>query len=138
MGGFVRVATACLLVLNLAGCAQMAARNAMANAGNCLKEARATPEGHVVAARIWMGTGGEEDTADKLVDTKPLTKDERNALVRYHAKLQACRQIIIDHDNRYAAWETPYWQEAFQRSDAIYLKLVSGEIPVGIAEQTEY
>jgi hypothetical protein len=70
-----------------------------------------------------------------LVDAKPVTKDERNALVRHHSKVQACRQIIIDHDNRYAAWETPYWQEAFQRSDAIYLKLVSGEMPVGVANR---
>jgi hypothetical protein len=26
------------------------------------------------------------------------------------------------------AWETPYWEEYFQRSDAIFYKLASGEI----------
>ena len=29
----------------------------------------------------------------------------------------------------------PYWQDYFARSDAIYLKLVSGEIPVGAANR---
>ena len=39
------------------------------------------------------------------------------------------------HDNRFAAWETPYWEEYFQRSDAIFYKLASGEIPVGLANK---
>jgi hypothetical protein len=43
--------------------------------------------------------------------------------------------MVIAHDNRYAAWETPYWQEFFQRADAIFYKLVSGEISVGLANK---
>ena len=65
----------------------------------------------------------------------PLTKTERDALVRVNNKLQRCRQIIIEHDNRFAAWETPYWQEFFQRTDAIHLKLAAGEIAVGVANK---
>jgi hypothetical protein len=49
--------------------------------------------------------------------------------------MQPCRQIIIAHDNQYAAWETPYWQDLFQRGDAIFYKLASGEIPVGLANK---
>jgi hypothetical protein len=45
------------------------------------------------------------------------------------------RQIILAHDNAYAAWETPYWQDYFQRSDQIFYKLASGEISVGLANK---
>jgi hypothetical protein len=128
------------IVVNLAGCglvaqqqAREATHEAILSAGNCIKEARATPEGQIVGARLWLNDG--TDTADKLSDPKPLTKDERNAFVIMHNKLLACRQIIIAHDNQYAAWETPYWQDLFQRGDAIFYKLASGEIPVGIANK---
>jgi hypothetical protein len=117
----------------LVGCAQIAVKQAAGDAMNCVKTARGTPEGQIVFARLWVGDGS--DNADKLVDPKPLTKDERNALLQYHNQVQACRQIVIAHDNRYAAWETPYWQELFQRSDAITFKLASGEIPVGVANR---
>ena len=46
-----------------------------------------------------------------------------------------CRQIIVSHDNRYAAWETPIYQEFFERSDQIFYKLASGELPVGLANR---
>jgi hypothetical protein len=82
-----------------------------------------------------MDTGDDTDTADKLSDTKPLSQSERNALVQVHSKMQRCRQIIIEHDNKYAAWETPYWQEFFQRGDAIFYKLASAELPVGLANK---
>jgi hypothetical protein len=49
--------------------------------------------------------------------------------------MQPCKQIILTHDNNFAAWETPYWQQFFQRSDEIFYKLASGEIPVGIANR---
>ena len=55
--------------------------------------------------------------------------------MQVHNKMRRCRQIIIEHDNRFAAWETPYWQEAFQRADAIHLKLATGEIAVGVANR---
>jgi hypothetical protein len=55
--------------------------------------------------------------------------------VRVHNKIRSCRDIVIAHDNRFAAWETPYWQEFFARSDAIIYKLASGEIPVGLANK---
>jgi hypothetical protein len=68
------------------------------------------------------------DTPTKLSDPKPLTKDERDALVRVQSKMQPCRQIIIAHDKSNAAWETPYWQELFQRGDLIFAKLASGDV----------
>jgi hypothetical protein len=115
------------------GCGQLALRELTTNVSNCTSELRASPEGQIVYARLWVGDG--TDTAAKLNDPKPLTKEEQNALVQLHSKGQRCRAMIIAHDNRYAAWETPYWQEFFQRSDAIFYKLASGEISVGLANK---
>lgn len=128
-----RVALAFFIALFIPSCAQMAAKQAGANAMACFQEVRATPEGQLVYARLWRND--ESDTASKLTDTKPLTEAEKAALVQVHTANQKCRQIIIAHDNRYAAWETPYWQELFQRSDAVFYKLASGEISVGLANR---
>jgi hypothetical protein len=115
------------------GCARLAAQKAITSATDCIKEARASPDGQIVYGRLWAND--DTDTAAKLSDPKPLTKDEQNSLVKVHNKIQACRQIIIAHDNQFAAWETPYWQDFFQRSDAIFYKLASGEMSVGIANK---
>ena len=83
--------------------------------------------------RVWAFD--DSDTAAKLSDPATLTAEQRNALVQVHNRQVQCRQIIITHDNRFAAWETPYWEEYFQRTDAIFYKLASGEIPVGLANK---
>jgi hypothetical protein len=87
----------------------------------------------MVSARLWRGDG--TDTAAKLSDRKPLTPAERDALVRAHNKAVQCRQIVISHDNQYAVWETPIYQEFFERSDQIFYKLASGEISAGLANK---
>jgi hypothetical protein len=126
-----------VIASNLVGCAKMIAQNAaqtaVTEAVTCFKDVRSSPEGQIVYARAWAND--DSDTADKLTDSKPLTKDERNALVKVHNKMQACRQIIIAHDNKFAAWETPYWQDLFQRGDAIFYKTAGGEISVGLANK---
>ena len=99
----------------------------------CMADLLATPEGQVAKKHIWMDDG--TDTAEKLSDPHPLTPTERNALVQAHAKWVQCRQIIINHDNQFAAWETQYWQELYQRDDQIFYKLASGEMPVGLANK---
>ena len=43
--------------------------------------------------------------------------------------------MIISDDSRSAAWELPYWLDYFQRSDAVFNKLASGELPVGLANK---
>jgi hypothetical protein len=132
-----RFAKACFVItagsITMMGCAQIAATRAVSDASTCVKNVRSSPEGQIVYARLWASD--DTDTADKLSDTKPLSQSERNALVQVHNKVRACRDIIIAHDNRFAAWETPYWQEFFQRGDAIFYKLASGELPVGIANK---
>jgi hypothetical protein len=35
----------------------------------------------------------------------------------------------------YAAWETPYWEEYFERNEQIISKLESGDMPVGLANK---
>ena len=55
--------------------------------------------------------------------------------MRIQRAIVPCRQIILEHDNKCAAWETPYWQEYFERNDAVGLKLAAGEIPVGPANR---
>ena len=132
-----RLAKACLVVAaagaTTVDCAQIAATRAVSDATTCVKNVRASPEGQITYARLWAND--DTDTADKLSDTKPLSQSERNALVAVHNKVRACRDIIVAHDNRFAAWETPYWQEYFQRGDALFYKLASGELPVGVANK---
>jgi hypothetical protein len=123
----------CWIALGLTGCAQMAVQQAVKDTTICGQEAKAAPEGQVVHARLW--NFDDSDTAAKLRDPAPLTKEEQNALVQLHNKIVKCREIVLSHDRRYAAWETQYWQEYFQRSDAIFYKLASGEIPVGLANK---
>jgi hypothetical protein len=117
----------------LAGCAQIAANRAVADAKACLQAVKETPDGQLLRRRLWAND--ETDTPDKLSDPNPLTKDEREALVRQHGKVIPCRQIILNHDNRFAAWETPYWQELFQRTDDLYVRLAAGEMPAGTANR---
>ena len=38
-------------------------------------------------------------------------------------------------DGRSATWELPYWLDYFKRGDAIFNKLASGELPVGLANK---
>jgi hypothetical protein len=121
------VLTGCVLV------AQQAAKDAVANFTKCTADNMDTREGQMVTARMWRGDG--TDTAAKLSDPKPLAPAERDALVQLHNRALQCRQIIISHDNRYAAWEAPIYQEFFERSDQIFYKLASGEIPVGLANK---
>ena len=86
----------------------------------------ATPDGELVYRRVWRGDG--TDTASKLSDPTPLTPPERDALPRLHAATQPCRQMILDHDRRFATWETPYWQVFFATGDGIRTKLAAGEL----------
>jgi hypothetical protein len=126
-----------IAVFTSAGCAaiigQVTTIDAIKKAKACMADVHATPEYQMVAPRLWQFD--DTDTAAKLSDPKPLGPAERNALVQVHNKIVLCRQIIILHDNQFAAWETPYWQDYFQRSDEIFYKLASGELPVGIANK---
>ena len=75
---------------SMAGARQVAKR-ASASAASCLKENKASPEGQIIYTRLWAND--DTDTADKLSDPKPLTKDQQNALVKLHSRVQVCRQI---------------------------------------------
>ena len=135
---FLTMAAAVLAAgIALAGCArivgQLDAQNAVKNATSCMQGVWATPEGQLLSGRLWRFN--EMDTASKLSDPNPLTKREQDALVVVHNQLQPCKQIILTHDNSFAAWETPYWQEYFQRNDELFYKLASGEISVGLANK---
>lgn len=134
---------ACLLLLAafavpaVTGCAQLgtqeAAKQARASFAKCGAENRASPEGQMISGRLLMGDG--TDTAAKLLDPYPLTPAEQAALVQLHNKAAQCRQIIIAHADQYAAWQSPFLQEYVQRSDEIFNKLASGELPVGLANK---
>jgi hypothetical protein len=124
------------LAVPLADCAVVGAldaQNAVKKATSCLQAVKDSPEGQLVYARLWRFD--DLDTASKLSDPKPLSKNEQDALVKVHSQLKQCQQIILVHDNTFAAWEVPYWQEAFQRGDEIFYKLASGELSVGIANK---
>jgi hypothetical protein len=122
--------------LALSGCAVVGAVSAVATVDKfkkCVADYKATPEAKMLSARMWQGD--DTDTAGKLSDPNPLTPQERDALVKLHPKIQECRQIIIAHDNVFAAWEAQHWQAYFQREDQVFYKLASGELPVGVANK---
>ncbi len=128
---------AAFALLALTGCTQFATDNAATEArakfAKCGAENRVTTEGKIIAGRLWMGDG--TDTAAKLLDPYPLTPAERSALVQLHSRAVQCRQIIIAHADQYAAWQSPILQGYAQRSDEVFNKLASGEIPVGLANK---
>jgi hypothetical protein len=117
-------------------CAVVGAVSAVATRDNfkkCVEEYKATPDAQMLTPRLWQGDS--TDSAEKLTDPKPLTSTERDALVRGHSKVLQCRQIITSHDRVFAAWELPHWQAYFARQDALFTKLASGELPVGVANK---
>ena len=121
-----------LIALVFTGCAQVtnqiSSTDAAAVYAKCVVDVRATPESQLVSARLGIGDG--TDGVTKLNDAKPLSPPEREALAQVHERSAQCRQIV-SQDKRYAAWQSPPWQEYFQRGDAIFYKLSTGEIPVG-------
>jgi hypothetical protein len=116
-----------LCALALSGCTiltKITALDDAKKAKECFADAKATPEGQLVHQRIWSFDGA--NTADKLTDAKPLTPDERKALIQYKNRLEPCRKNVVS--------DAPY-QELFQRQDQIFDKLGSGEMPVGLANK---
>jgi len=71
----------------------------------------------------------------KLNDPNPLTPIERDALVQVHNNITSCSWMIISGERRSEVWELPYWLDYFKRSDAIFNKLASGELPIGLANK---
>ena len=134
-------ASLCLLigvVVNaLAGCSQLvtqqAAKQAQSQFAKCGAQNRASPEGQIIAGRLWMGDG--TDSAAKLLDPYPLTPAERAALAQMRSRAAQCRQIIMTRVDQSAAWQLPYLQQYVQRSDQVFDKLAAGELPVGLANK---
>ncbi len=112
---------------------QKVTEESIANTKDCVQKIKSSPEGQIVYVRLW--NNDETDNADKLRDPKPLTKLEQDALVKTHNKMLQCRQMQIEHNNKYAPLTAPYMQEWYQRSDAIFFKLASAEISVGLANR---
>ncbi len=121
----------------LAGCSQLmtqeAAKQARDQFAKCGAENRATPEGQIIAGRLWMGDS--TDSAAKLLDPYPLTPAERTALAQLHSRAAQCRQIIMAKVDQSAAWQLPYLQQYVGRSDQVFDKLAAGELPVGLANK---
>jgi hypothetical protein len=59
------------VLLILAGCAQVALKELTQNLATCLGEIKSSPEGQMLASRLWFGD--DSDTAAKLNDSKLLT-----------------------------------------------------------------
>jgi hypothetical protein len=126
-----------VVVQALAGCSQLVTQEAAKQARNqfakCGADNRATPDGQLIAGRLWMGDG--TDSAAKLLDPYPLTPGERAALVQMHVRAVQCRQIIMAHIDQAASWQLPYLQQYVQLSDQVFDKLSTGELPVGLANK---
>jgi hypothetical protein len=119
--------TLCLVAGGLAGCALSATLQIAKPAGSCLQDVKSSQEGQIVYAKLWASDA--TDTEAKLSDPNPLTPTERDALAQVHNDIISCRQMIISDDS------LPYWLDYFKRSDAIFNKLASGELPVGLANK---
>jgi hypothetical protein len=125
--------TLCLVTGGLAGCTLIATQQTAKSASSCLQDVKSSQEGQIVYAKLWASDA--TDTTDKISDPNPLTPTERDALAQVHNDIISCRQTIISDNSRSEAWKLPYWLEYFNRSDAIFNKLASGEIPVGVANK---
>jgi hypothetical protein len=125
--------TLCLVAGWLAGCTLIATQQTANQTSSCLQDIKSSQEGQIVYTKLWASDA--TDTAAKLSDPNALTPTERDALVQVHNNIISCRQMIISDDSRSTAWRLPYWLDYFKRSDAIFDKLASGEIPVGLANK---
>jgi hypothetical protein len=123
----------CLVAGGLAACALTATQQIAKSASSCLQNVKSSQEGQIVYAKLWASDA--TDTPAKLSDSNPLTPTERDTLIQVHNKIILCRQMNISDDSRSAAWELPYWLDYFKRSDAIFDKLASGEVSVGLANK---
>ena len=126
-------ATFCVVGGGLAGCTATAIQQSAKSASSCLQDVKSSQEGQILYAKLWASDA--TDTEAKLSDPNPLTPTERDALVQVHNNIISCRQIIFSDDSRSAAWKLPYWLDYFHRSDAIFNKLASGELPIGLANK---
>ena len=127
------LATLCLVAGGLASCTLTATQQTAKSGSSCLQDVKSTQDGQIVYARLWASDA--TDTEAKLSDSNPLSPTERDALAQVHNDIISCSQMIILDDSRAAAWELPYWLDYFKRSDAIFNKLASGELPVGLANK---
>jgi hypothetical protein len=125
--------TLCLVAGGLAGCTVIATQQTAKSGSSCLQDVKSSQEGQIVYAKLWASDA--TDTEAKLSDPNPLTLTERDALAQVHNDIISCRQTIISDNSRSEAWKLPYWLDYFKRSDAIFNKLASGELPVGLANK---
>ena len=128
-----RLVTLCLVAGGLAGCALSATRQTAKAGSSCLQDVKSSQEGQILYAKLWASDA--TDTEAKLSDPNPLTPTERDALAQVHNDIISCRQTIISDNSRSEAWKLPYWLDYFKRSDAIFNKLASGELPIGLANK---
>ena len=123
----------CFVAGGLAGCTLIATQQTAKSGSSCLQDVKSSQEGQIVYDKLWASDG--TDAADKLSDPNPLTPTERDALAQVHNNIISCRQTIISDNNRSETWKLPYRLDYFKRSDAIFNKLASGELPIGLANK---
>jgi hypothetical protein len=116
---FLTVVASAIAVGGCSIATQIATQQDSKKAKECFAEARTTPEGQLLHKRIW--SFDSTDTADKLSDPNPLTPPERDALIQLNNRMGPCRQIIIAHDNQYAAWGDAVLAGAFSEKRSNYL-----------------
>ena len=121
------------LCLVAGGCTLTATQQTAKTGSSCLQDVKSSQEGQIVYAKLWASDA--TDTADKLSDPNALTPTERDALAQVHNNIISCRQTIISDNSRSEAWKLPYRLDYFKRSDAIFNKLASGELPIGLANK---
>src|SRR6516164_3503373 len=125
-------ATFCVVAGGLAGCTATAIQQSAKSASNCLQDVKSSQEGQIVYAKLWASDA--TDTEAKLSDPNPLTPTERDALAQVHNDIISCRQMIISEDGSLCRMGASLLA-GLLRGDAIFNKLASGELPVGLANK---
>jgi hypothetical protein len=89
------IVVCCIAILAapvLVGCATIATQQAAKNVAACAQEAKTSPEGQLVYARLWAFD--DSDTATKLRDPAPLTKEQQNALVQFTTRSSNVERLL--------------------------------------------
>jgi hypothetical protein len=87
-----------------------------------------TPAAEFYRARL---AGGSHLTVEKLKDQRMLTPEEGNLLLQYRNEMQPCIQVASEGVNRWWPQQAPIDQAFRSQTQAVDLKLATGEIMVG-------
>ena len=101
------------------------------NSGQCYKDLAASPIGEPVAKSILIMSDEQPNKYDLLTSKSKLNDSQKKSLKTFLTAATKCRQILADSASG-TAYATPIAKRDTE-SDAIYAKLLTGQMTVGEA-----